>query len=56
MNREHDEQGATAVEYALIVVGIATVVVLVVMSVGLLAGGMFDSTCTSLTSEMGGSC
>lgn len=41
-----DENGATAVEYGLLVAGIASVVVLLVMSLGGVFAGSFRTTCS----------
>jgi pilus assembly protein Flp/PilA len=42
------EDGASAVEYSLIVVAIAAVIVLVVFAVGRLTGATYSTTCTNL--------
>lgn len=43
-----DEQGASAVEYALIATAIAAVIVLIVFSLGVLTGELFSDTCNSM--------
>jgi Flp pilus assembly pilin Flp len=56
MQRPRSERGASAVEYALLAVAVAAIIVTVVMAIGLLVSGMFDTTCTNLTSEIAGEC
>jgi pilus assembly protein Flp/PilA len=46
------EQGASAVEYSLIVVAIAAVIVAVVFAVGKYTEGNFGATCSELDSQM----
>ena len=41
-----DETGATAVEYGLLVAGIASVVVLLVVALGGVIAGSFETTCS----------
>jgi pilus assembly protein Flp/PilA len=52
MNRDcwDDQRGASAVEYSLIVVAVAAIIVMVVFAVGALTGQMFTDTCSSLDS------
>ncbi len=40
-----DDRGASAVEYGLLIVGIAAVVVLAVYALGAVTGGAFTDTC-----------
>jgi pilus assembly protein Flp/PilA len=50
-----DERGASSVEYALLAVLIAVVVIAAVMLLGSKTSGMFDTTCESLPSYDAGS-
>jgi pilus assembly protein Flp/PilA len=50
------EQGASAVEYGLLIVGIAALIVLVVVALGGNAAGMFSSTCTVVADALGTTC
>jgi pilus assembly protein Flp/PilA len=43
-----DERGASAVEYGLLIAGIAALIVLVVFAFGGVIKGIFSSTCTSV--------
>lgn len=43
-----DDAGASAVEYSLVVVAIAAIIVLVVFAVGKYTGSAFSNTCDSL--------
>lgn len=43
-----DERGASAVEYSLIVVAIAAIIVMVVFAVGRFTGTAYEQTCDSL--------
>lgn len=47
-NRENREQGASAVEYGLMVAAIAAVIVVVVFALGGVVKGAFDNTCKGL--------
>jgi len=51
-SRPRNEQGATAVEYGLLVALIAAVVVVAVFAVGTLVRNTFTNTCSSI--EQGG--
>ena len=42
------ERGASAVEYALLIAGIAAVLVIVIISFGAEVRGLFDSTCVAV--------
>jgi pilus assembly protein Flp/PilA len=44
------ESGASAVEYALLIAGIAAVLVVAVYALGVVSGGMFTETCGELDS------
>ncbi len=53
----HNEAGASAVEYALIVVAIAAVIVVIVFALGLAVQGMFTDTCDEIGTQTGsGAC
>lgn len=49
--RERSEDGASAVEYALVLVGIAAVVVIAVFGLGGVTGSMFTTTCDEIDRE-----
>jgi pilus assembly protein Flp/PilA len=51
-SRSRSERGASAVEYALLLAGIAAALVLAIFALGPLVVAMFDDTCTKLTSEI----
>ncbi len=54
-----DERGASAVEYGLLIAGIAAMIVLVVYAFGgVVLNGLFQSTCSTVASSAGtgGSC
>jgi pilus assembly protein Flp/PilA len=52
-----DERGASAVEYALLIAGIAALIVLVVYAFGGVLNNIFAHTCTSIgSSASAGSC
>ncbi|MCM3514092.1 Flp family type IVb pilin [Nocardioides sp. P86] len=46
-----DERGASAVEYGLLIAGIAALVVLVVFAFGGTISGIFSETCTDITAN-----
>jgi pilus assembly protein Flp/PilA len=46
--RRNDENGASAVEYGLLVAGIAALIVAVVFLFGGMISGVFSSTCTKI--------
>jgi pilus assembly protein Flp/PilA len=48
--RRTHERGASAVEYSLIVVAVAAIIVVIVFAVGRLTKESFDTTCSSLAS------
>jgi pilus assembly protein Flp/PilA len=50
------ERGASAVEYGLLIAGIAALIVVVVFAFGGSLTGIFKSTCTSVTRSASGSC
>ncbi len=49
-----DEEGASAVEYGLLVAGIAAVIVAIVFLLGGVVKDAFDSTCDSIASGVSG--
>ena len=52
-----DERGASAVEYGLLIAGIAALIVIVVFAFGGVLKNIFTNTCTSIgTSAGSGSC
>jgi pilus assembly protein Flp/PilA len=50
------ERGASAVEYGLLIAGIAALIVVVVFAFGGSLTGIFKSTCSSVTQSASGSC
>ena len=46
-----EERGASAVEYGLLIAGIAAVIVVAVMALGPVVKGAFTSTCSSIKSN-----
>jgi pilus assembly protein Flp/PilA len=55
---ERDQRGASAVEYGLLVAGIAAVIVAVVFLFGDMITGAFSDTCTDISTEadLGATC
>ena len=49
--RRRDEQGASAVEYGLLVAAIAALIVLIVFALGNIVKGTFDTTCDTIASK-----
>jgi pilus assembly protein Flp/PilA len=47
------ERGASAVEYALLIAGIAALIVVVVYAFGGMVGSLFSNTCNSIGSHAG---
>lgn len=47
-----DEEGASAVEYGLLVAAIAAIIVLIVFAIGKFVKAGFQTTCDGLTQEM----
>lgn len=45
---DRDERGASAVEYGLLIAGIAALIVVVVFAFGGTISGIFSDTCTSI--------
>ena len=52
-NRVRDDEGATAVEYGLMVAAIAAVIVLVVFLLGQYVFGAFSKTCSNIATDSG---
>jgi len=46
-----DEDGASAVEYGLLITGIAAVVVALIFAFGGLVGALFDDSCEQIATE-----
>ena len=56
---EMDERGASAVEYGLLVAGIAAIIVVAVMALGPVVKSAFSGTCSSIksgNSTLSGTC
>jgi pilus assembly protein Flp/PilA len=51
-----DERGASAVEYGLLIAGIAALIVVVVFAFGKTIKNIFQKTCNSVGASSGGSC
>ena len=51
-----DERGASAVEYGLLIAGIAALIVVVVFAFGGVNNNIFSTTCNSVGASGGGSC
>jgi pilus assembly protein Flp/PilA len=51
-----DQRGASAVEYGLLIAGIASLIVIVVFAFGGVIKNVFQKTCTSVGRSGGGSC
>ncbi|MBO9520743.1 MAG: Flp family type IVb pilin [Nocardioidaceae bacterium] len=54
-SKERSEDGASSVEYGLLIAGIATLIVLVVFLLGGQVVAMFGNTCDQLQAKTGGS-
>lgn len=52
----YDEEGATAVEYGVMVALVAAAIVVIVYFVGLQVKEAFNKVCTSLANLVGGAC
>jgi len=50
------EQGASAVEYGLLITGIAAVIALAVFAFGGGVSGLFTDTCSSVTTRVSSNC
>lgn len=53
---DRDERGASAVEYGLLIAGIAALIAVVVFAFSDTITGLFDSTCASIERTAGGTC
>jgi pilus assembly protein Flp/PilA len=53
---EKDERGASAVEYGLLIAGIAALIVVVVFAFGGLLSSVFQSTCQTVANGAANSC
>jgi pilus assembly protein Flp/PilA len=51
-----DERGASAVEYGLLVAGIAALIMVVIFLFGNVLNNIFSTTCNSIGQSGGGSC
>ncbi|WP_460734499.1 Flp family type IVb pilin [Nocardioides ginkgobilobae] len=52
----HNDRGASAVEYGLLIAGIATLIVFAVFAFGGGVRGLFEDTCTSVASQTATDC
>jgi pilus assembly protein Flp/PilA len=54
----NDDQGASAVEYGLLVAAIAAVIVIIVFALGGVVQNLFSKTCSGVSSQanVGGNC
>lgn len=48
---KNDERGASAVEYGLLIAGIAALIVVAVFALGPVVEGAFNETCASITAS-----
>ena len=53
---KQDERGASAVEYGLLIAGIAALIVVVVFAFGDVLSNIFNTTCDSVGQSRGQSC
>jgi pilus assembly protein Flp/PilA len=49
--KRSDDRGASAVEYGLLIAGIAALIVIAVFALGPIVDEIFDDTCTQITTE-----
>ena len=54
LNRKDQEDGASAVEYGLLVAAIAALIVIIVFALGGVVKEVFEDTCGTITSEASG--
>lgn len=54
MRRSREEDGASAVEYGLLVAGIAALIMLVVFAFGTVIGNLFNDSCGNIAGEIAG--
>jgi len=50
------DRGASAVEYGLLIAGIATLIVAIIWAFGGAVADVFDNTCGSVASQTGANC
>jgi pilus assembly protein Flp/PilA len=50
--RRHEDRGASAVEYGLLIAGIAAIIVIAVFAIGRVTDGAFKDTCVRYDSAM----
>lgn len=50
---DHDERGASAVEYGLLIAAIAAVIVIIVFALGGVIHDVFSNTCNSVNTRSG---
>lgn len=50
------ERGASSVEYAMLIAGIAGILVLILVALGGLTVGMFDETCDQIDPHVSANC
>ena len=55
MTRTHSDEGASAVEYGLLVFAIAAVIALIVFAFGQVVGDTYQGACDDLVTEAGSS-
>ena len=55
-DNQGSERGASAVEYALLITGIAAVIVIAVFALGVGVFGLFDDSCAEIVTQTGGAC
>jgi pilus assembly protein Flp/PilA len=53
---QRTERGASAVEYGMLIVGIAGVLVLIVIALGTTTSGLFNDTCDAIADKVGANC
>lgn len=49
LSARRDDEGASAVEYGLLVAAIAAVIVIIIFALGHVISGVFSSTCSSIS-------
>jgi pilus assembly protein Flp/PilA len=52
MNDRHEEDGASAVEYGLLVAGVAALIVLIVFGFGTVIGNLFGNSCGNIAGHI----
>ena len=50
------ERGASAVEYGLLITGIAALIIIVIIVLGGTVFGLFDHSCSSIAEQQGAAC